>query len=71
MVNFFKINMVKQESQFYFELPFEILEQLVILHELSIRKGFLERMHGLKYGSNLFKNKEADISRFLYVTLFT
>lgn len=37
---------------------------------LSVIKGFLERIHGLKYCSSLFKNKEKDISRSLCVVLF-
>lgn len=39
---------------FYFGLLFEVLEQLVILHELSILKGLLERIHGLKFHSHSF-----------------
>lgn len=57
MASFFKMKIVKPESWFYFDLSFEISEQLIILHEFSIKKGFLKRIHGLKFSSNLFKNK--------------
>lgn len=40
----------------------------MILLELSIVKGFLERVHGLKFHSHLFKNKEKDTSRSQYTS---
>ena len=42
----------------------------MILWVLSIIEGFLERIYRLKYCSSLFKNKEKDISRSLYVIWF-